>query len=208
MGETRFPVLRHMLMNHEHDRVRRGRSRVKSAGLIGLMMLLSGALSHAQTAYVSGHRELLLRSGPSVEHRIMAVLKTGDEMEVMGEEGDYNLVSLPDGRQGYVLKSFLTDEVPPERRVETLTAKVEAQTAEIERLRGENLQLVADNQKLNKDNLSDKRLLRRLQQESTDLQRDMRLWWFVAGAGVLLIGWLMGWTRVRLRRRARSRSFT
>lgn len=171
-------------------------------------MLLSGGSAHAETFYVSGHRELMLRTGPSVEHRIIAVLRTGNDMQVLGQEGDYNLVSLPDGRQGYVLKNFLTNEPPPERRIEDLTAKVDAQAAELKQLRSENLQLVAANDKLNKDNQNDKRHLRQLQQESTSLQRDMRLWWFVAGAGVLLIGWLMGWTRVRLRRRARSRSFT
>lgn len=171
-------------------------------------MLLPGGFSHAETFYVSGHRELMLRTGPSVGHRIIAVLKTGNEMEVLGQEGDYNQVSLPDGRQGYVLKSFLTDEPPPQRQLEDLTAKVDAQAAELEQLRSENLRLMAANDKLNKDYQSDKRHLQRLQQESTDLQRDMRVWWFVAGAGVLLIGWLMGWTRVRLRRKARARSFS
>ncbi len=195
-------------MNREHRRPRRNRRTARPAWIVGLTVLLSGAFSHAETFYVSGHRELMLRTGPSVEHRIIAVLRTGNEMEVLGQEGDYNLVSLPDGRQGYVLKSFLTNEPPPQRRIEDLTAKVEAQAAELEQLRGENLQLVAANDKLAKDNQSDKRHLRRLQQESTDIQRDTRLLWFVAGAGVLLIGWLMGWTRVRLWRRARSRSFT
>lgn len=195
-------------MNHEHDRLRRTLGAVRRVWLIGLMMLLSGAFAHAETVYVSGYREIMLRTGPSVEHRIIAVLKTGNEMNAVGEEGEYNLVSLPDGRQGYVLKSFLTDEAPPQRQIELLTAKVESQATELEQLRGENVQLMANNDTLNKDNLSDRRVLRRLQQESTDLQRDMRLWWFVAGAGVLLIGWLMGWTRVRLRKKARARSFT
>ena len=108
-----------------------------------MVVLLSGAFSHAETLYVSGHRELMLRTGPSVEHRIIAVLRTGNEMEVLGQEGDYNQVSLPDGRQGYVLKSFLTNEPPPQRQIEDLTAKVEAQAAELEQLRGENLQLMA-----------------------------------------------------------------
>ncbi len=197
-----------MLMNHEHDRLGRIRSPVRAVWLIGLMVLLSGASSHAQTLYVSGYREIMLRTGPSVEHRIIAVLGTGNELELIQEENDYNLVSLPDGRQGYVLKSFLTNETPPQRQIEELTARLEAQATELEQLRGEHAQLMAANDKLNTDYQSDKRLLRRLQQESTDLQRDMRLWWFVAGAGVLLTGWLMGWTRIRLRRRARSRSFS
>ena len=191
-----------MLMNQQHDR------RIRSAWLIGLVALLTGAFSHAETLYVSGYREIMLRTGPSVEHRIIAVLKTGNEMAAVGTEGEYSLVSLPDGRQGYVLKSLLTSEAPPLRRIEELTAKVRAQTAELEQLRDDNLQLMADNETLSKDNMSANRLLRQLQEESTDIQRDMRLWWFVAGAGVLLIGWLMGWTRVRLRRKARARSFT
>ncbi len=196
-----------MLTNHEHDRLGRTRSPVRAVWLIGLMVLLSGASSHAQTLYVSGYREIMLRTGPSVEHRIIAVLTTGNELEVIREDNDYNLVSLPDGRQGYVLKSFLTNEAPPRRQIAELTAKLEAQATELEHLRGEHARLMAANDKLHTDYQSDKRLLRRLQQESTDLKRDMRLWWFVAGAGVLLTGWLMGWTRVRLRRRARSRGF-
>ncbi len=191
-----------------HGRAGSSRSLIRPVWILVLMMLSSGVLCHAQRLYVSGHREIMLRSGPSVEHRILAVLQTGNHMEVVSEEGDYNLVVLPDGRQGYVLKSFLTDEAPPQRQVDELTAKVEAQAGELELLRNRNAELMADNDSLTKNNQSDKRVLRRLQQESSDLQRDIRLRWFVAGAGVLLTGWLLGWTRVRLRRRARSRSFT
>ncbi len=180
----------------------------RPAWILCLMMLSSAALSHAERVYVSGYREVLLRSGPSVEHRILAVLKTGNEMDVVSEDGDYNLVVLPDGRQGHVLKSFLTTEAPPLRRIEELTAKVEAQAAELAELRGRNTELQTDNETLAKTSSNDKRLLHRLQQESSDLQRDIRLRWFLAGAGVLLAGWVMGWTRLRLRRRARNRSFT
>lgn len=191
-------------MNHGRARTRNA---VRKGWLTGLALLSWGVLGHAETVYVSGHREVMLRSGPSVEHRILAVLETGNRMETQGEEGDYQLVTLPDGRQGYVLKSFLTTEAPPRRRVQHLAAKVESQEAELGRLRSENLQLKADNERLTSDNLSNERQLRRLRQERADHRQDVRLWWFVAGAGVLLTGWLMGWTRVRLRRKARGRSF-
>lgn len=188
----------------------RGRKRrmARPAWLLGLIVFSSTALCHAERLYVSGYREVLMRSGPSVEHRILAVLKTGNELEAVSEEGDYSLVVLPDGRQGYVLKSFLTAEAPPSRRIEELTAKVEAQAAELAELRGRNTELLTDNETLATKSSNDTRLLRRLQQESSDLQRDIRLRWFLAGAGVFLAGWLMGWTRLRLRRRARNRSFT
>lgn len=181
---------------------------VRRLGLAALWMLAFSAVCHAQPAYISGYREVMLRTGPSVEHRILAVLRTGNEMEILGEDGDYNLVSLPDGRQGYVLKSFLTNEAPPERRLEELTETVATQAADLERLRNENRTLMARNDKLAEDHEGDRRLLQRLQQESANLERDERMWWFVSGAGVLLVGWLMGMTRVRLRRKARARSFT
>ncbi len=188
--------------------MRRGRSRKPCIWLLGLIVLSSASLCHAEKAYVSGHREIMLRSGPSVEHRILAVLQTGNEMEAVSEEGEYSLVVLPDGRQGYVLKSFLTGEAPPLRMIEELTAKVESQATELAALRGRNTELLAANETLTKNSSNDNRVLRRLQQESSDLQRDIRLRWFLAGAGVLLAGWLMGWTRLRLRKKVRNRSFT
>lgn len=181
---------------------------VRRLGFAAVCVLAFSVVCHAQSAYISGYREVMLRTGPSVEHRILAVLRTGNEMEVLGEDGDYNLVSLPDGRQGYVLKSFLTNEAPPERRLEELSEMVETQAAELERLRNQNRNLMARNDKLAKDNEGDRRLLQRLQQESANLERDERLWWFMSGAGVLLVGWVLGMTRLRLRRKARARSFT
>ena len=192
-------------MDRRHGRTR---SAVCKGWLTGLALLSWGVVGHAETVYVSGHREVMLRSGPSVEHRILAVIETGNRMDAQGEEGNYRLVTLPDGRQGYVLKNFLTAEAPPQRRVQQLTAKVESQADELARLRSENSQLKADNERLTGDNQSHRRQLQRIRQDSEDRQHDMRLRWFVAGAGVLFIGWLMGWTRLRLRRKARSRSFT
>ena len=177
--------------------------------ILCLAMLSSATLCHAERLYVSGgYREIMLRSGPSVEHRILGTLKTGDRMEATSKEGAFSLVMLPDGRQGYVLTSFLTPEAPPQRQIEELAARVREQSVELEQLRRENAKLITEHEKLSKGNSSNKRQLHRLQQESSDLRRDMRLRWFGAGAGVLLTGWLMGWTRVRLRRRAHNRSFT
>ncbi len=181
---------------------------VRRVGLAAFWILAFSTLCHAQPAYISGYREVMLRTGPSVEHRILAVLRTGNELEIIGEDADYNFVSLPDGRQGYVLKSFLTTEAPPQRRLEELNEMVETQAAELEQLRNENQDLMARNDKLANDNEGDRRLLQRLQQERANIQRDERVWWFISGAGVLLVGWLMGMTRVRLRRKVRARSFT
>lgn len=145
----------------------------------------------------------MMRTGPTTGHKIIGVLKTGDAMELQREDGDYYVVKLSNGRRGYVLKTFLTREAPPQRRLVELEKRVQEQEQELKRLRSENARLVADSKKIRTDAASQTQLLHRLQQERADVTRDNRITWFMAGAGVLLVGWIMGWTRLRLRRKTR-----
>jgi SH3 domain protein len=174
---------------------------------IALTSVFHGSPGHAETLYVSGYREIMLRTGPSVQHKILAVLKTGEEMTRLGVEGDYYRVSLPDGKQGYVLKTFVAVEPPPQRSLRKLEQRVKSQTEELEALRHENARLKEASARIERDASAQHVLLKQLEQERADLRRDNNLWWFLAGAGVLLAGWLMGWTRLRLKRRTRRNSF-
>jgi len=185
--------------------------RIRTLGHFLAWIALTGAFhaspSRAETLYVSGYREINLRTGPSLQHKILAVLKTGEEMTRLGVEGDYYRVSLPDGKKGYVLKTFVAVEPPPERSLRKLEQRVKSQAEELEALRHENARLKAASSKIERDASAQSALLKQLEQERADLRRDDNLWWFLAGAGVLLAGWLMGWTRLRLRRRTRRNSF-
>lgn len=166
--------------------------------------ILYSSASRAETLYVSGHREIMLRTGPSGQHKILAVLETGDEMNRLETNGNYYRVSLPNGRSGYVLKTFVSAEPPPEHRLRELEEKVKAQTAELQDLRYENAQLKETNARIERDASTSSQRLRELEQERAEFRRSNNLRWFLAGAGVLLVGWLMGWTRFRSRRGRRG----
>ncbi len=160
----------------------------------------------AKSLYVNGYRELMLRTGPSLEHRIIDILQTGHEVNFIQEEEDFYLVSLEDGQQGYVLKAYMTEQTPAEHRLKVLEEKVQEQAQELAQLQQENARLGAAKAQAENEAGTQAQLLQQLQEERAEFLQDRRLHWFLAGAGVLLMGWLLGWSRVRLWRQAgRSR---
>lgn len=56
---------------------------------------------------IHGESYVNLRSGPDLSHPPRAVLKEGEQVTVEGEEGSWYLVSLMDGRKGYVHKTLV-----------------------------------------------------------------------------------------------------
>jgi SH3 domain protein len=141
------------------------------------------------------------------------MLKTGQAMTLIREEGDYYLVSLTNGRRGYVLKSYLTDEAPAEhhlqavqenaqKQVKMLEEHVQRQAEELEQLRQENARLAEMASAQAERESAAQAELQQLQAERGHLS------WFLAGAGVLFLGWLLGWTRVGLWRKTRRQGLT
>lgn len=171
-----------------------------------VLVLLFSTASQAQNLYVSDYRELMLRTGPSQSNKIVAVLKTGDAVTLVREtEGDYSLVALPDGRQGYVANRYLTEQIPTTRQVQLLEDQVAEQNQELARLREENTLLQAAQEEIQRNEAEYTDRIQTLALERNQLRRDASVSSFLAGAGVLLIGWLLGWTRLRLRRKSQRR---
>ena len=155
---------------------------------------------------MSDYRELMLRTGPSQSNKIVAVLKTGDAVTLIREaEGDYSLVALPDGRQGYVASRYLTEQIPNTRQVQLLEDQVAKQNQALARLREENTLLQAAQEEIQQNEAEHTVQIQTLTLERNQLRRDASVSSFLAGAGVLIIGWLLGWTRLRLRRKSQRR---
>lgn len=183
-------------------------------GLLGILLLIpTGALG--KTLYVSGYREVLLRTGPSLENKILAILKTGQEVSVMGENGEYYLVETPAGKRGYVLKTYMTDQMPAEtrlqeierktqERIQELEAQTQAQEKELLALREERAKLLAAKQQAEVTASQQTELLSQLQAQQDTTASERERGWFVAGAGVLLTGVLLGWMWGRTGRRSRK----
>lgn len=74
-----------------------------------LAVPLAGA---AQTVYVSENFEITMRTGPSTEHKILALVQSGEGLEVLKKGEDWTMVRDPDGKEGWVLDRYLTAEKP------------------------------------------------------------------------------------------------
>jgi SH3 domain protein len=66
----------------------------------------------AEKRYVSDRLEVVVRSGSSPKYRVISVVKADQEVQVIKYEGDYAFVKTARGKEGWVLKRFLTSETP------------------------------------------------------------------------------------------------
>ena len=91
--------------------------------IIVLVLLLSAgsaiaAEAVAQKATVFGTPTANLRAGAGVEHELKRILKEGDQVTIKTFEGEWYLVTAPDGQQGYIHKNLLKPvqnvAVPPQ----------------------------------------------------------------------------------------------
>ena len=167
--------------------------------LCWMLVCLVPTVSLAKELYVSGHREVQVRTGPGPEHKAFATLQTGQSMQRVHREGDYYLVRIPDGRRGYVRRQHLTDKAPPEFRLRELEAQVKEQAEEIKRLGQENAQLSEATSSHTERESAVRVELARLQDELARRENEESLQWFLSGAGVFLAGW--GFSRIPFRRR-------
>jgi SH3 domain protein len=191
----------------------------------------------AETVYVTDILKLSLRAEPGNEQKSIAVVESGQQLELLKAGETWSQVQLPNGTQGYLFTRYLTQQPPARHRFDQLTEKNKNLTAQASGLQEENNRLKAEIGKLAAaaaDHQKETDAVRRdyeafkaqaadvaglkgrydaavaeldqknkeiavLNQEST-IFRDVDRYWFLAGAGVLLAGLLIGFSLKRQRR--------
>ena len=184
----------------------------------------------AKSMYVTDSIKITFRNGPSIRHKVLAMLKSGEEVEVLEELNSWTKVRLKDGKEGYVLSHYLSPNIPKSFIINSLQNKVRYLQEQLQKLTQVKERLEASNSEL-KTNLELKeRRLAKVEKEYNDLKsgsanyietkqakdqletenkrlkvqlatllkrnkklekKDDRLW-FLSGAGVLLVGWVLG----------------
>ncbi len=214
-----------------------------------LLLVMTAAAAAPTVQYISDRLELPLRSGQSVQHRILRMLPSGTSLDVLQTSKDtgYSQVRARDGTVGWVLTRFLMQTPSARERLAAAEQKIakreienarlkkrgialgsragaqarrlaklkqdqQTLTAEIERIRrtaGSALALERENKDLKAQTLAQGRELQALHQENETIKDRSKRDWFLAGAGVLVIGLLLGLIlpRLRLRRRGSWDSF-
>lgn len=179
-----------------------------------LALALGGLASpiQAETRYVTDSFKLPMRSGGSMNHRIVRMVPSGTPLEVLetNEEG-YTKVRTPERTVGWMMTRDLMNEASPRDRVLQLEGRVAVLEEENRTLRGENENVVTirnkltqcsealaeirhtasqtltieeNNRQLQQEMTSMREQMERIEQQNSALRDDSSRSWFLAGAGV------------------------
>jgi SH3 domain protein len=229
--------------NHKNqtERVSEMNFLLRGFGLWGLVLLLClfSASVYGETMYVSDVLKLTLRTGPSIENKIISVIESGQMMEVIKFGDEWSQVQLPNGKEGWVLSRYLTTNETHNIILERLEAKHKNLMIQAAELLEENNRLKAENKRLSTEFDANQKQLaktqadfealktevaefltlktnytlaasqlaeqtakaKQLEEELSSLEMNTYIKWFLAGSGVLIVGFLIGFSTKRQRRR-------
>jgi SH3 domain protein len=178
----------------------------RKSGLI-ILLLTCVRVAGAETAYVTDMLRLGVHEAADTSDRAFVNLESGDRLEILEQNQFYARVSIPDGRQGWVRKTFLVDEEPARFRIQKVEQERDRFSAELTALKNQmakrdeivgNLetQLASnvDRQQAERDELAD------LRKSNSQLTGDLEayrfsvpgIWFLVAALVALVIGFFAG----------------
>ena len=206
---------------------------------IGFLLLVFSGNVFAETMYVKDILRLPLRTGQSTEYKIIAVIESGLQVEVLQAQEEWTQVRLPNEKEGWVQSRYLTPVPTSKIRLEQLEIKHQNLTAEAAALREENTNLKREKQKLGAELAGNQNALKKINSDFESLKADSAEFlklktkydavaaelaeksqkletleedlstltffyyfkWFLGGSAVLLVGFMIGFSTKRQRRR-------
>lgn len=212
---------------------------LKQIVFLGIVLLCFSANGFAETMYVTDLIKLTLRSGPSTEHKILSVIESGQQLEMLEPGEDWSLVRMANGKEGYVLTRYLVPEPTHNVRLEQLQTKHKALMQQAATLLEENTHFRDESKELKSTLDGNEKALKKmstdydklkagsaeyielkekhktvsgqlaeqtkradaLDEELRAIEINQYIKWFLAGSGVLLVGFIVGFSARRQRRR-------
>ncbi len=147
--------------------------RLSFISLLAVLGLSISTSSFAQVRYVTDDFEVMLRTGPSIQNKIVRPMRSGTRIEILREDAGkgHSLVQTSQGETGYVLTRFLTPTPAARARLKSVEAqlsKLRSEPGELQALlagsQDENKILIEQNTQLSGD-------LQRVSQELTQIKR-------------------------------------
>jgi SH3 domain protein len=124
----------------------------------------------AETMYVGDIMKITLRTGKGIDHKVIRMIKTGQEIEVLEPDKSWTKVRMPDGKEGWILSSFITSEKPCNIILEKIETLHEQLKTNFDTLEKENIQLKKENQDQGKELENKTNLASRISKSYEDLK--------------------------------------
>ncbi len=212
---------------------------LKRIVFLGICVMCFSAVGFAETRYVTDLLKLPLRTGPSTEYKILDLVKSGQQLEVVEPGKDWSQVRLPNGKEGYVLNRYLVGQPTSAVQLAKLQSQYTSLKQQATALIEENNRFKEENKKFKSSLSSNETALNKLEtdykelkagaaeflslkkkyrevstqlaeqterantldKELSGLEMNQYIKWFLAGSGVLLVGFIIGFSAKRGRRR-------
>ncbi|MEA1899769.1 MAG: TIGR04211 family SH3 domain-containing protein [Thermodesulfobacteriota bacterium] len=210
---------------------------------IVFFIVLFSTVVQAETLYISDIIKITVRTGPGINHKIIAMIESGERVEVLKTEEpdkDWSLVRIANGKEGWVLSRFLKSKEPDrlvldrlkkkhnvlkkqavstieENKVykkenkrlnvelktnKEISKKIKSSYETLKKESAEFLELKSNYGKTSSKLIEQTKKAKKLEEELTSLLLQQNIKWFLSGAGVLLLGFVIGFSTKRQRRRS------
>ena len=186
-----------------------------SPGLPGWLSCLALILTLALSGTSYGARQVSLYVSDTTleanlwnridsDQRIIAMLRPGTQVTVLREERGWAEVTLQDGRRGWILKRYISDRLPWMVTAQQLEGENHKLREQLKGLGGNQQELSQETERLKKEVEETRKRAEEMESAYRDTKLSGQLRWFLSGAGVVLVGWLLGYWMGRTRRRRSS----
>lgn len=203
--------------------------------IFGFFFLFFSAIAYAESRYVNNVMKITLRTGADINHKIVAMVKSGQKVKILKEGEEWSFARLKDGREGWLLNRFLTTKEPDSILLASLQKQYQAISDKVPLVVEENRRVKEENKKFNQELGSTKEAINKLsrsyeslKEESKEflelkvdykkilsqlsiqtnkaqkLEKELMSKYITAalcGAGVLLLGFIIGFAAKRQRKR-------
>ena len=205
-----------------------------------IIILISSLSAQADSMYVTDVLKVTLRTGPSVNNKIIKMVESGQKIEVIEPGQEWSLVRLDDGMEGWILNRYMilgeTNKIKlvklesnysklkakfssifeENAEIKTENKKLGSELSdtkiELERIRNNYESLKADSaefltlrsnfEKISKQLSEQTQKATELEAQVSDLEVSYYIKWFLAGSGVLFVGFILGFSTKRQRRQS------
>jgi SH3 domain protein len=170
----------------------RGRAALAVGAVWVLLISAAAQPASAEKAWVRDEVRINLRTGPGTQYRIVGVLKTGDDVQILQRAEDWTKVRLGEGKDGWIPEGYLQAQPPAAVRVDRFQAQVAELQAKLEETDAEAARLREENSQIGGRDGEQRDEIERLTLENYELRAGARWPEWITGASILVVGMMVG----------------
>ena len=139
--------------------------------------------------YITDSFKIMVRRQPGEKYKIVAQLSSNEKVRLIASEGDWAKIAFDNSKTGWVLKRYLTEEVPKPIHIAKLEKQIAGQGKKIEALDKENISLKQKNTELAEILATQAEDVKNLALENQDLkEKPYRIVLLLSGCAIFLGG--------------------